>query len=184
MFTAGVTEHLSSTGGLGDTAGLLHDQAGGTSWVRAVLEESLQASREHLLKANDEHAVSGSMGDHISAHEETSRAGRAVVVNVVDGDSSHSKLVEDALAASAVAVAVACNTLLNIVVVDMSIKHSLNTSLESKLGIVHLATGLDELGHAHAEDVDGLLLGHHLDECGRTKMGYKVEMLESTDRDG
>lgn len=133
------------------------------SWVRPVLEEGLEGSWKHLLEANNQDAVGGTVCNHVAAHEQTSRASRAVVVDVVNGDLGHAKLVEDALTAGAVTVAVASNTLLDIVVVDVSIQHGLDTSLETELIVVDLATGLDELGHTHTQDIDGTGgLLHHL----------------------
>ena len=100
-----------------------------------------------------ENAVCGAVRHHVAAHVQTSRASRAVVVHVVDGDLGHAELVEHTLAAGGVAIAVASDTLVNIVVVDLGIEHSLDTSLETELSVVDLAAGLDELGHAHAEHV-------------------------------
>lgn len=101
------------------------------------------------------------MGNHVAAHVQASGSSRAVVVDIVDRDTSHAELVEDALSACAVAIAVACYTLVDVVVVDVSIEHSLDTGLESEFWVVNLSSRLDELGHAHAEDVDRLLLGDH-----------------------
>lgn len=77
----------------------------------------------------------------------------ASIAGVVDGDRAHAKLVENALAAGRVAVAIACNTGLHIIVVDFGIEHGLDASFISKLGVLPLPSGLDELGQAHAEDV-------------------------------
>jgi hypothetical protein len=70
-------------------------------------------------------------------------------------------LVEDALSASRVSVAITRNALINLVVVDVRVEHGLNTSFETKLRIIDLSTGLDELGHAYTKDIDGLLLADH-----------------------
>ena len=120
------------------------------------------------------------MRDHVAAHIQTSRASRAVVVYVVDGDLGHAELVEHTLAAGGVAIAVAGDTLINVVVVDLSIQHSLDTGLETELSVVDLAAGLDELGHAHAEHVAWLccLL---VDHFGGVLVVYRVvrcELLE------
>ena len=102
------------------------------------------------------------MGDHSATHGQTGRASRAVVVDIVNRDVGETELVEDALAASAVTVNVAGDTLVDIVVVDLCIEHSLNTGLVAELIVVYLAAGLDKLGHAHAQDVGiaNLLLDH------------------------
>ena len=52
--------------------------------------------------------------------------------------------------------------LLDVIVVDLSVQQRLDTGLEAQLVVVDLAARLDELGHAHAQDVDWLfLLGRH-----------------------
>ena len=97
------------------------------------------------------------MGDNIAGQVQTSGASTAIVVDVVNWDLGHSKLVEDSLAAGGVAIAIACNALIDIVVVDLGIEHSFDTSFESELSVVNLSSWLDELGHAHAEDVAWLV---------------------------
>lgn len=159
MLASGVAKQLRGARRLGDAARLLHDQVRGARGIRAVLEEGLQTPGEHLLEADDEHAVARAVGNHVAAHVQTGGAGGAVVVDVVDGDARHAELVEDALAAGAVAVAVAGDALVDVVVVDLRVEHGLDASFEAQFRIVDLSAGLDELGHAHAEDVDGLFLG-------------------------
>ncbi len=131
-----------------------HDHGARQDGVRPVLEEALQRAGEHLLEADDEHAVGLAVADHVAAHVQARRARRAVVVDVVDGDACHAELVEDALAASRVAVAVARHTLLDVVVVDLRVQQRLDARLEAELRVVDLAARLDEFGHADAEDVD------------------------------
>ncbi len=63
-------------------------------------------------------------------------------------------MVEDSLARGRVAIDVAGNTLVNFVVVDSSVNHGFDSSFEAHLRIVDLPAGLDEFGHAYAEDVD------------------------------
>lgn len=161
MFSTRIAKHLCCTRRICDSPRLLHDQAARPSRVRSVLEEGLQASGEHLLESNDQHTVRSTMRNHIPAHVETGRASRAVVVDVVYWDTGHAELIEDALSAGAVAVAVACNTLVYIVVVNVCVKHGFHTSFETEFRVVDLSARLDELGHAYAEDVYGLLLADH-----------------------
>jgi hypothetical protein len=161
---------LSSAGGVGNAPRLLHHQVGCACWVRSVLEECLQASWKHLLEANDQHTVGGTVRNHVSSHVETSRTGRAIVVDIINGNTSHAELVEDALTACRIAVAVACDTLVNVVVVDVRVEHSLDTGLKAELWVVDLAAGLDELRHAYAEDVDGLFLADHGGGCEVVKL--------------
>jgi hypothetical protein len=70
-------------------------------------------------------------------------------------------LIEDALSACRVSVTITCNALVNLVVVDVRVEHGLDTSFETKLRIIDLSAGLDELGHAYTKDIDGLLLADH-----------------------
>lgn len=162
VFAAGVAKHLGGAGGRLEAASLDHHVDRRADGVLAVVEEALQAAGHHLFEADDEDTVGGAAGHKRAAHGQTCAAGRAVIVDVVDGDLGHAELVEDALAAGAVAVAVAGNALLDVVVADLGVKHGLDSGLEAELGVVDIAAGLDELGHAHAQDVDGLLLlgGH------------------------
>jgi hypothetical protein len=68
-------------------------------------------------------------------------------------------LIEDALAAGRVAVAVTSNTLVNVVVGESGIKKRFDTSFETELGVINLTAGLDEFGHSYAYDVD--VVGGH-----------------------
>ncbi|KAI6768775.1 hypothetical protein HG531_010964 [Fusarium graminearum] len=88
-------------------------------------------------------------------HVETGASSRAVVVDVVDGDLGHAELVEDALAAGAVTVAVTRDALVHIIVVDLRVEKGLDACFEAQFCVVNFAAGFDELGHAHAQDVDG-----------------------------
>jgi len=71
--------------------------------------------------------------------------------------------------------------LVDVVVVDVRVEHGFDTCFKPEFGIVHLATRFDELGHAHAEDVDGLLLADHDGGCevGRAR---RVEALAVKER--
>lgn len=106
------------------------------------------------------------MLDQGPGHVDTSATGRAVVVDVVDGNLGHAELVEDALATGAIAVAVARDGLVYIVIVDLRVKKSLDAGFEAEFCVVDFSAGFDELCHAHAEDVDGrLFLGRHSGVC-------------------
>lgn len=145
VLTTSVTKQLGGTRRLGDSPRLLHDQIGRRSRVRAVLEERLERAREHLFKPYNQHAVRGAVCNHIPAHVQTGGSSGAVVIDIVDGNASHTELVKYTLSACRVAVAIACNALVNIVVVDVGIEHGLDTGFEAKLRVVYLSTGLDEL---------------------------------------
>lgn len=191
VFAASVAEHLSRAGGGLESPGFNHHVDSGADGVLAVVPEALQATSHHLLEAHNHDAVGSTARDEGTGHGQTSAASGAVVVDVVDGNLGHAKLVKDTLTAGAVAVAVAGDALVDIVVVDLSVEESLYTSFESELSVVHQASGLDELGHAHAQDVDGrLLLGRHFDEwlwclcCGYVYLSKKCEWSRSVGDDG
>lgn len=67
----------------------------------------------------------------------------------------HSELVEDSLAACAVAVAVACYALVHVVIVDLGVEESFYSGFVAEFGIINFVSRLDELGHADAKDVGG-----------------------------
>ena len=93
------------------------------------------------------------------------RAGGAIVVDIVDGDLRHAKLVEDALAAGRVAIAVAGDALFDIIVVDLGVEEGFDAGFEAEFGVVDcedserdvmemglptFASGLHELGQTYA----------------------------------
>ena len=47
-------------------------------------------------------------------------------------------------------ITIACYALINVVVVDVSIEHGLNTSFEAQLWVVDLASGLNKFSHSNA----------------------------------
>jgi hypothetical protein len=103
------------------------------------------------------------MADDIPRKMETSAASAAVIVDVVDWDLGHAKLIEDSLAAGGIAVAVAGNSLVDVVIVDLGIEHRFHAGFESELGVVNFAAGFDKFSHAYAKDVAWLIaLDDHL----------------------
>jgi hypothetical protein len=64
-------------------------------------------------------------------------------------------LIKNSLSASRIAIAVASDALIDIIVVDLGIEHGFDASFKSEFGVIDFATGFDEFGHAYAEDVDG-----------------------------
>jgi len=97
------------------------------------------------------------MTDYISRQVEAGGAGGAVIVDVVDGYLGHAELVEYSLAAGGVAVAVAGNALVHVVVVDLCIQHGFDAGFEAELCVVDFPARFDEFGHAYAEDVTWLV---------------------------
>lgn len=157
-----VTKHLRRTRSLGEPPRRSHHQPRRARWVLPIIKKRLQTTRHHLFEPHNHHAVGGAAGDILATNGETGGPRRAVVVDIDNGDLGHAKLVKDALAAGRVAVAVAGDALLDVVVGDVCVEEGLDACFEAELGVVDLAAGLDELGHAHAEDVDGgFLFGSH-----------------------
>lgn len=105
------------------------------------------------------------MTDNIPSEMKTSGTSRAVVIDIVYWDRGHAKLVEHSLSTGRVAITVAGHTLVNIVVVDLGIEQSLDSSFVAELCIVNLSSWLDELGHANPEDVAWLIaFDDHLED--------------------
>jgi len=122
------------------------------------------------------------MGDQGATHGQTGGSRRTIVVNIVDGDRGQSELIENPLATGAVAVNIACNTLVNIVVVDVGVQHGLDTGFEAQLMVVDLATGLDEFGHTNAQDVGGscFFSAHDIGiSCLLNRMGDELLSVQS-----
>ena len=57
----------------------------------------------HLFESQGENAIRQSPRHELVGHEESGRAGGAVVVHVVDGDPGHAALVQGTLAAGGIA---------------------------------------------------------------------------------
>ena len=128
------------------------------SRVLPILEKRLQAPRKHLLKPHHHHAICDPMRHSIPRHMQACGASRAVVIDVVDGNAGHAELVKHPLAAGTVAVTVACDTLLDVVIINTSVEEGFDAGFEAELGVIDLSAGFDELGHADTEDV-GLEFG-------------------------
>jgi hypothetical protein len=165
VFPSGISKHLRGTRSIGNTTSSLHHLCGCASGVASILPETLQTSWHHLLESNDQNAVRATMADNISCDCQASGTSRAVVVDVKDWYLGHAELIKDSLAAGGIAVTIAGNALVDIIVTDLGIEHSLHTSFKSQLSVINLSSRLDELGHAYAKDVAWLVaLDDHL-EC-------------------
>jgi len=97
------------------------------------------------------------MTDNIPRKMEPSASSATIIVDIVYWNLSHAELIENTLSTGGISVAIASYTLIDIVVVDLSIEHGFNTSFEPKLSVINLTTGLDELRHAYTEDVAWLI---------------------------
>ena len=144
VFPSGVAEHLCCSRGVGHASGCLHHLPCRPCWVCAIFEEGLERAGEHLFKAHYHHAVCGTVRHSLACHVKACRAGRAVVVDVVYGDGSHAELVENALAAGGVAIAIACYALVDIVVIDLGVKEGFDTGLCNDFSISRIVRGLHE----------------------------------------
>ena len=82
---------------------------------------SFQASSFHLLKPDDHYRVGNASLNHASGEIQARASGTAVVVDVVDGDPGHAELVENTLTAGAVAIAEACDALVDVIVVYVGV---------------------------------------------------------------
>ena len=76
------------------------------------------------------------MTDHVPRHMQPCGACGAVVVDIVYGNLRHAELVEDALAAGRVTIAVAGDSLLDIVVVDLGVEEGFDARFETEFGVV------------------------------------------------
>ena len=76
------------------------------------------------------------MSDHIPRHIQPRRAGGAIVVDIVDWDLRHAELIEDTLPTCRVAVAVAGDALVHIVVIDLGIEEGFDAGFEAEFGII------------------------------------------------
>ena len=93
------------------------------------MEEGLEGAGEHFFKSYDHHAVCRAVRHGFARHVEACGAGTAVVVDIVYRDGGHAKLVENALAAGGVAIAVASYSLVDFVVVDLGVKEGFDACL-------------------------------------------------------
>ncbi len=83
------------------------------------------------------------------------RSSRAIIVHVVNRNLRHAELIEHPLPAGAVAVAVAGDALVDVIVVNLGVEEGFDAGFEAEFGVVDLSAGFDEFGHANAQDVGG-----------------------------
>ena len=104
--------------------------------ILPILPKTAQTPRKHLFEPNHHDAIRHTMADHIARHVQARGPRAAVVVDIVDGDLGHAELVEDALAAGGVAVAVAGNGLIDIVVVELGVEEGFDAGFEAEFGVI------------------------------------------------
>lgn len=118
----------------------------------AVLVRRAERSRRHALKADRKRTVSLATSNGLDREDKGGRAGRAVVVDVDDGDTGHAELVEDTLATGRVAVNVTGSCGLHSIVGDTSVDEGLDGRLDTKVVILAQSAGLVELGRTDTDD--------------------------------
>lgn len=131
-----ITEHLSCPWCICSSPRNLHHLPSRSTWIGPVLVEALKGSWKHLLESNDHDTIRHTMANHSPCQMQTRRAGAAVIVDIIDWDLGHPKLVEDTLTTGRIAIAVACDTLLNIVVIDLGVKERFDASFETEFSVV------------------------------------------------
>ena len=78
---------------------LLHHLTGRARRIGSIPKGALQPPGRHLLESHNHNHIRHTMAHHIPRHLQARRASGAIIVDIVDGDLSHAKLIEDALAA-------------------------------------------------------------------------------------
>lgn len=151
---SGVTEQLADKTSLGLLLNVKHHLHRLVHGRDSVGPLGTERTGLHLLESDAQNTVEDTGLDELRSHVESGGTGGTVVVDVHDGDTGHTELVDNSLARSGVSVDVAGNNLLDLVVGDSSIKKSLDTGLEAHLLVAHKISGLDELGHADTGDVN------------------------------
>ena len=141
ILSSSIAKHLSSPGSVSDAPSLSHHLDRRPSRVLSILEVTLQTASGHLLEAHDEDCIGHAACNHGAAEMQTRGASRAVVVNVVDRDLCHAELVEDSLSAGGVAIAVACNASVDVIVVRLSVYKSFDACLVTQLCLTIIISG-------------------------------------------
>jgi hypothetical protein len=155
VLAAGIAEHLRRGRRLGEAAQLDHQLHVLVERHGAVGVLDAEGALLHLLEAERHRAVRDAALDELLGQEQRRRARGAVVVDVVDRHAGEADLVDGALAAGGVAVAVADRHLLDGVVGDLRVGQRLLAGLLRHLRVVpFLAAGLLELRHADTDHVD------------------------------
>src|SRR5208282_6572504 len=115
MLAARVAEHLGRGGRRLESPQLDHELEMLVHRVGAIGVFRAERALFHLLEAERERAVADPAFDQLLGHEQRRRAGRAVVVHIVNWDTGEPEAVNRALPASRLAIAIADYRLLNLV---------------------------------------------------------------------
>ena len=152
VLAAGVAEHLRRRRSGSEATEVAHGHHVLVERVGAVLELGTEAATLHLLEPEREHALGNAALHELLGDQQRRAAGAAVVVDIVDRNASEAEAVHGTLAASRVAIHVAHDGLLHVVVRDASVVESLGSSLGRHLGIVPITlAGFLEAGHTDTD---------------------------------
>ena len=99
-YFSGVAKKLSCHRSRSKTANIDHTFSVFFKRVRSIIKDGSERSRLHLFEAHGHRAFGLTSTDHVGGLKKSSRASRAVVVDVVDWDTSEAELVDGALTAS------------------------------------------------------------------------------------
>ena len=111
-----ISKILSIPGRIKLASRLLHQRSRQAHGARSIRPHALDTPRIHLLKPNNKHTIRRAVLYERSGEMQTRRARRARIVGVVDWDTCHTKLVEDALSGRRVALMYISELLRNCVV--------------------------------------------------------------------
>ena len=116
MFDSGISEKLGSWWSSTKSTLVIHDLHELLHGIGAIIKHTGERSRSHLLKSEGNGTVTDPTSNGLSGEEESTGSGGAIVVHVQDGDLGHSDLVESALSAGGISIAVTNDGLLNLIV--------------------------------------------------------------------
>ena len=111
-----------------------------------------QSARLHLLEANGECAFDDARLDGLSGQPQRGRATRAVVVDVDNRNSGHTRAVDGALATRRIPVHVAGVGLPDLVESDSGVRECVDNGLRAHLVVVLAAPWLRERDHSDPGD--------------------------------
>jgi hypothetical protein len=152
LFT-GISEHLGCHRGLGKATSLHVVENKVFERVSSVVEESLKRASEHLLETESKDTVSLSSEDGLVGEVEGGTSSRAVVVDIDDGNSSHTNLVHSALSTGRVTINISAVGGLDFRVLNVRISHSSSDGdLTEGVIIVVVLARLVEASHSVSDD--------------------------------
>ncbi|MCY1220214.1 hypothetical protein D9M72_322200 [compost metagenome] len=128
----------------------------------AVFEGLGQRTGRHEFEAEGQCHVDHAALHRLAREEQGAGAGRAIVVDVEDGDARHADLVERLLPTGRGSVDIAGIGLLHLLVADAGIGQCLAHSLRGHHVVVRRRAGLHEGNHADAGDIHVLAHGRFL----------------------